>query len=146
MKNNRPCRRGNIVEHRISSKLFFLLVAFYFSLLHPLFFFFNIYLFIFGCTGSLLLHAGFLQLWQVGPTLQLQCMCFSLWWLLLQSMGSRARGLSSCSTRLNCPMECGIFQIRDQTHVPLHQQVDSYPLHHQGSPIHHFFKSTTSPR
>ena len=32
MKNNRPCRRGHIVEHRISSKLFFLLVAFYLSL------------------------------------------------------------------------------------------------------------------
>ena len=36
-----------------------------------LFFFFNIYLFIFifGCVGSLFLCEGFLQLWQAGATL-----------------------------------------------------------------------------
>ena len=40
---------------------------------------------IFGCAGSLLLRAGFLQLQRVG---------FSLWRLLsLQSVGSRVRAL-----------------------------------------------------
>ena len=50
-----------------------------------------------GCAGSSLLHAGFLQLWQVGATLPC-CVGFS--WqplLLLQSTGS------------SCPAACGIF-------------------------------------
>ena len=55
--------------------------------------FFGIILFIFGSAGSSLLHGLFLQLWQVGDTLQL-CAGFSLrWLLLLQSMGSRVRRL-----------------------------------------------------
>ena len=37
--------------------------------------FFFIYLFV--CTGSLLLHAGFLYLQKMGITLQLQCVGFS---------------------------------------------------------------------
>ena len=46
-----------------------------------------IYLFVFGCVGSLLLHVGFLQL---------QNADFSLWWLLLlQNTGSRQAGFSS---------------------------------------------------
>ena len=57
-----------------------------------------IYLFIFVCGGSLLLHVGFLQLWPAGATLQLQHTDFLLCWLLLlQSMGSRYLGFSSCS-------------------------------------------------
>ena len=47
------------------------------------FFFFNFYLFIFGCVGSSLLHAGFFQLRQAGSTLHCgvrasRCGCFSL--------------------------------------------------------------------
>ena len=42
-------------------------------------------------------YPGFLWLERAGATLQ-QGVGFSFWWLLmLQSMGSRARGLSSCS-------------------------------------------------
>ena len=59
-----------------------------------------IYLFIFGCVGSSLLCAGFLQLRRVGATLSLWCTGFSLWWLLLlRSTGSRCAGFSSCGTR-----------------------------------------------
>ena len=68
----------------------------------PYFIYDFIYVFIFGCADALLLCAGFLWLWQVGATLQLWYMGFSLLWLLLWSTGSRACGLSSC---------------RDQTHV-----------------------------
>ena len=49
-----------------------------------------------GCTGSSLLHTGFLQLWQVGAT---PC-CAGFSWqplTLLQSTGS------------SCPAACGIF-------------------------------------
>ena len=49
------------------------------------FFFFN------GCTGSLLLHVGFLQL---------QCVGFSLQWLLsLQSMDFRHMGFTRCGSQ-----------------------------------------------
>ena len=39
------------------------------------------YIYLFGRTGSLLLHAGFLELQKVGATLYLQCMGFLFWWL-----------------------------------------------------------------
>ena len=63
------------------------------------------YLFIFGCTGSSLLLAGFLKLQRAGATLHCgarasHCRGFSLrWLLLLRSTGSRHVGFSSCSTR-----------------------------------------------
>ena len=51
----------------------------------------NNYLFIFGCTGSSLLSAGLLQLWQPAATFELGCVGFSLQWLLLLwSMGLAA--------------------------------------------------------
>ena len=33
----------------------------------------------------------------------------------------------------------GSSRTRDRTHVPLHWQLDSYPLYHQGSPVGHAF-------
>ena len=56
-------------------------------------FFFNFYSFIFGCTGSLLLHRGFLKM-QTRAFFPVAVRSFSLRWiLLLQSMGFRAHGL-----------------------------------------------------
>ena len=82
--------------------------------------------FSFGCAGSSMQHAGFLQLWCAGFSLQ--------WLLLLQSMGSREHGLSSCSaTGLTAPRQVRSSQTRDQTRL-LHWQTDSQPLDHQGSP------------
>ena len=53
-----------------------------------------IYLFIFGCTGSSLLAAGFLSFRRAGAGLWLWCLGFPLGWLLLLwSTGSRALGL-----------------------------------------------------
>ena len=64
------------------------------------FFFFLINVFIFGCVGSSLLCAGFLQLQQAGATLRCgawasHCGGFSL----LRSMGSRYTGFSSCGSK-----------------------------------------------
>ena len=77
----------------------------------------------------------------------LRCAGFSLWWLLLlrstgsthmgfSSCGSRAleRRFSSCGNGLSCSAACGIFPDQGPNLCPLHWQVDSYPLHHQGSP------------
>ena len=75
--------------------------------------------------------------WSVGVTLQLQCMNFSQWWLLLlHSPGSRAWGLqwlwhvdsviaaprfqstgSVVLHKLSCSQECGNFWLRDWTCV-----------------------------
>ena len=58
-----------------------------------------------------------------------------------------ARGLSSCGSRalgawasvvvahgLSCSAACGIFPDQGSNQCPLHWQVDSKPLRHQGSP------------
>ena len=74
------------------------------NLKNRLYFFFHsppaeIYLFIylFGCPGSSLLRAGFSLVAVSGGYSLLRCMGFSLrWLLLLQSMGSRHTGFSSC--------------------------------------------------
>ena len=36
---------------------------------------------------------------------------------------------------LSCPAACGIFRDQESNSRSLHQQVDSYPLDHQGSPL-----------
>ena len=63
-------------------------------------FFLNfIYLFIFGCVGSSLLREGFSLVAASGGYSSLQCMGFSLrWLLLLQGTGPRRMGFSSCGT------------------------------------------------
>ena len=76
--------------------------SFYLYFSYSEFIFFNIkfvYLYsIFGCIGSSL-HVGFLSCSKRGYS-SLRCMGFSLQWLLLlQSMGSRCAGFSSCGTQ-----------------------------------------------
>ena len=92
------------------------------------FFFFNfIYLFIFGCVGPSLLHEGFSLVAASGGYSSLQCMGFSLrWLLLLQSTGPRCMGFSSCGTRaqqlwrtgLVAPQHVGSSRTRARTRVP----------------------------
>ena len=96
-------------------------------------FFFVCLFFIFGCTGSFFAELGiFLQLQQVGTTLQLRCSGFSLQRLhLSQSTGSRACRLQQLwllgsrsqasvvvARGLRCLSECGIFLEQGSTHVP----------------------------
>ena len=78
-----------------------------------------IYLFIFGCAGSSLLHAG-LVVMSRGYSL-LWCTGFSLWCLLLlRHMGSRVFRLQYCDAA------CGIFLGQEWNQCPLHWQVDSF--------------------
>ena len=101
--------------------------------------FFKINLFIYGCVGSSLLHAGFLQLWQVGP-LFLWCTGFSccgvqapgVWASAAVARGSVvvARGLQSAGSvvvacGLSCSAACGIFPGQGSNPCPLHWQADS---------------------
>lgn len=82
------------------------------------------YNFIFGCSASLLLHTGFLQVGEQGLLV-----VFSLQWhFLQQSIGSRCTSFNSCSTwtlehRLWCmvfvaPWDVGSSWTRGPTGVP----------------------------
>ena len=47
--------------------------------------------------------------------------------------------------RLSCPVACGIFPDQGSNPCPLNWQADSYPLGHQGSPLHiSYYLSTLS--
>ena len=82
----------------------------------------------FGCTESLLLCAGSLQLWRAGATLQLWCTGFSLQWLLLlQSMSSRCKGFSSCGAQASLLRACRIFPDQGSNWCPIHCKGNSYP-------------------
>ena len=104
------------------------------------FYFFKfIYLFIyFGCIGSSLLRAGFLQLRQAGATFPCDAQASHCGGFSLQSTGSRLTGFSSCGmpaqqlwlagsraqaqqlwhTDLAAPRYVGSSRTRAQTHVP----------------------------
>ena len=55
--------------------------------------------------------------------------------LLLQSTGSRRAGSVVVAPGLSCSAACGIFPDQGSNPCPLHWQVDSQPLRHQGSPL-----------
>ena len=70
--------------------------------------FLKIILFLLLASTTLLLYMGFLQLWRVGATLQLQCMGFSC--------GSQ--GAQQSCTGLEAARHVESSWSRDQTHVP----------------------------
>ena len=85
---------------------------------HCLFFFFFLVFiyFNFGCTGTLLLHRGFLKLQQVGAALKLQRTGFSLrWLLLLWCRGSRAHSRRCCGS---WALEHGLSRYGTRTPLP----------------------------
>ena len=66
------------------------------------------------------------------------CAGLSLSWpLLLRSTGSRCAGSEVVAHGPSCSVACGIFPDQGSNPCLLHQQADSQPLCHQGSP---FFK------
>ena len=104
----------------------------------PIFFFFNVVIYLFGCIGSSLLHTGFSQLWQAGANLHCGAQASHCSRFLLHSTGSRHAGFSSCGTQaqqlwlagsraqaqqlwhtgLVAPQHVGSSQTGAQTHVP----------------------------
>ena len=54
--------------------------------------------------------------------------------LLLRSTGSRCAGSVVVAHGPSCSTACGIFPDQGSNPGPLHWQVDSQPLRHQGSP------------
>ena len=90
-------------------------------------------------SGSSLLHVGFVYLGQAGLT---HCGGFSccgaqaLGGAGFNSCGSQAleHGFNSWVHGLSCAATCGIFPDQGSNRCPLHWQVDSAPLDHQGGP------------
>ena len=109
---------------------------------------FKKFIYLFSWAGSSLLSMGPSSCGERGAALQLRCSGFSLWWpLLLQSMGFRHMGFSSCGVwaqllwltgsvifahRPSCSAACGILLDHGSNPCPLHWQVDYQPLDHQG--------------
>ena len=66
--------------------------------------------------------------------------------LLLRSTGSKRTGSKRAGSVVmahgpSCSAACGIFPNQGSNPCPLHQQADSQPLRHQGSPRIHTFYS-----
>ena len=94
------------------------------------FFFFNLFIFYFWLCWVFVSVQGLSLVVASGGHSSSRCAGLSLSRpLLLRSTGSVvvARGLS-------CSAACGIFPDQGSNPCPLHWQVDSQPLHHQGSP------------
>ena len=60
--------------------------------------------------------------------------------LLLRSTGSRRAGSVIVAHGPSCSAACGIFPDQGSNLCPLHQQADSQPLHHQGSPVYNILR------
>ena len=103
-----------------------------------MFFFFNFWLCCVSAVArrlSLLVASSGYSSWQrTGLSLQ--------WLLLLSSTGSRYVSSVAEVHRLSCSMAREIFPDQGFNLCPLHWQVDSYPLHHQGGPKIIFFSKS----
>ena len=96
------------------------------------YFFFSIILFIYGCAVSSLLCVFSSSCGEWEASLQLWCLGFSRWGLLLlraQALGTQASGLVDFS----CSAACAVFPDQGSNRCPLHWQADSSSLYHQGS-------------
>ena len=61
--------------------------------------------------------------------------------LLLRSTGSRRAGSAVVAHGPSCSAACGILPDQGSNPCPLHQQADSQPLRHQGSPTKSYISS-----
>ena len=103
-----------------------------------LFFFFNIYLFIYFWLCWVFVSVRGLSLVAAsGGHSSSRCVGLSLSRpLLLQSTGSRCAGSAIVAHGPSCSAACGIFPDQGSNACPLHWQADSQPLRHQGSPVY----------
>ena len=65
--------------------------------------------------------------------------------LLLQSRGSRHSGSVVVAHGPSCSVACGILPDQGSNLCPMHQQADSQPLHHEGSPRNCFLETFLLP-
>ena len=102
---------------------------------HLFFNFIYLFIFIYGCVGSSFLCEGFSLVAASEGHSSSRCVGLSLSWLvLLRSTGSRRAGSVIVAHRASCSEACGIFPDQGSNPRPPHQEADSQPLRHQGSP------------
>ena len=94
----------------------------------------------YGCVGSSFLREGFPQLRQVGATLHRGARASHYRGLSLRSTGFRCAGSVVVAHGPSCSAACGILPDQGSNPCPLHQQADSQPPRHQGSPKEQSFK------
>ena len=99
-----------------------------------------LFCFVFGFTGSSLLHSGFLQLKQARAILPCSVWAFHHSSFSLQSVGSVVMVHGLC-----CSSACEIFLEHGWNLCSLHWQANSYPLYHQGSPGPYLSEIRASP-
>ena len=112
-------------------------ILFCFFFLFYFFYFFNFYLFIYlfmAVLGLRFCARAFSSCGKRGHS-SLRCAGLSLPWpLLLRSTGSRHAGSAVVAHGPSCSAAHGILPDQGSNPCPLHQQADSQPLRHQGSP------------
>ena len=112
----------------------FIYLFIYFNVME-LHFFFLIYFYFFWLCWVFVSVQGLPLVAASGGHSSLWCTGLSLLWpLLLQSTGSRRTGSVVVAHGPSFSAACGIFPDQGSNPCPLHWQVDSQPLHHQGSP------------
>ena len=97
------------------------------------------FFFLFGCAGSSLLQAGFLQLQQWGSSLLAAHRLLLVAALLAAEGGLQgAWAAVVVALVLSSPAACGLFLGQGQSPCPLCGQEESRLLHHQGCPVFKF--------
>ena len=107
--------------------------------------FFNKFIYLFmAVLGLCFLCEGFLQLWRAGATLHRGARASHCRGLSLRSTSYRRTGSVVVAHGPSCSAACGILPDRGSNPCPLHQQADSQPLRHQGSPRWNFLNQAMS--
>ena len=102
-------------------EIFFFLIFIYLFGCTGSYLFIYFFIFIFGCVGSSFLCEGFLQLRQAGATLHRGARASSPSRpLLLWSTGSRPAGSVAVAHGPSCSAACGIFPDQGSNPCPLH--------------------------
>ena len=91
--------------------------------------------FIYSCAGSLWLHVGFFWLQRLGALLLFRAQAVGPAGSAVVASGLWSVGSVVVVHGLSCFAVCGVLLVWGSNLCPLHWQVDSYPLHHQGSPV-----------
>ena len=97
-------------------------------------FFLNLFIYLWLCCIFISVRGLSLVVASGGPSSS-RCAGLSLSWrLLLPSTGSRRAGSVIVAHGPSCFAACGTLPDQGSNPCPLHQQADSQPLRHQGSP------------
>ena len=130
-----PFIPSELYVHTQTLEVHFFLIFLFINLVAPGLIYLFIFIFIFGCVESSFLCEGFLQLRQAGATHHRGAWTPSLSRpLLLRSTGSRRADSVVVAHGPSCSAACGILPDQGSNLCPLHQQADSQPLRHEGSP------------